>query len=206
MDARIVELDSVREMMPLGDSDFASSLSNQYHQKGSLSGKQWYWVEELIRRAVSPAPAPTEEKLDGECVKIFEMFQKAKEKLKYPKINLTRGDVAIKFTMAGPTAKFPGTINIIDQHNENWYGRIHADGVWGMSRNAVSADGVKALVRDFAKNPQELADELGKLAGHCCFCNSELTHETSTGLGYGPTCAKNWGLEWSKSALAAKAN
>ena len=51
-----------------------------------------------------------------------------------------------------------------------------------------------SILAQLATQPAQLAAKHGKLTGHCCFCNSELSDEKSTNVGYGPVCAKRWGL------------
>lgn len=38
----------------------------------------------------------------------------------------------------------------------------------------------------------------GKMTGKCCFCNSPLIDQKSTDVGYGPVCAKHYGLPHGK--------
>ena len=44
----IAKLDAMLQL--LGDSDraFAANLLRQYKTKGRLSGRQWYWVREMV--------------------------------------------------------------------------------------------------------------------------------------------------------------
>jgi hypothetical protein len=49
---------------------------------------------------------------------------------------------------------------------------------------------------ELAQHPAETAAKNGKLTGNCCFCTSALTDKRSTEVGYGPTCAANYGLPW----------
>ena len=64
-----------------------------------------------------------------------------------------------------------------------------------MPRSGVSPEIVK-LVNRLAKNPAKVATEYGKLTGNCCFCRRALTDKRSVTVGYGSTCAGNYGLEW----------
>jgi hypothetical protein len=56
------------------------------------------------------------------------------------------------------------------------------------------------LLRQLARHPAETAAKHGQLTGKCCFCNTALTDEKSTAVGYGPTCAKHYHLPWGKVA------
>jgi hypothetical protein len=41
------------------------------------------------------------------------------------------------------------------------------------------------------------------LMDKCCFCNKLLSDERSAAVGYGHTCATNWGLPWGAKAARA---
>ena len=47
------------------------------------------------------------------------------------------------------------------------------------------------LLGKLAMNPARVAADYGKLSGNCCFCNSKLTDEKSTSVGYGPARHSN---------------
>ena len=57
---------------------------------------------------------------------------------------------------------------------------------------------LSSILAQLATQPAQLAAKHGKLTGHCCFCNSELSDEKSTAVGYCPVCAKRWGLPHGK--------
>jgi hypothetical protein len=46
--------------------------------------------------------------------------------------------------------------------------------------------------------------QCGKDLGTCCYCNHALDHAESKEVGYGPICAKNWGLPWGKKGYEEK--
>lgn len=48
------------------------------------------------------------------------------------------------------------------------------------------------------------AKEYARLFGRCCFCNRGLIDERSTEVGYGPSCAKAYGLPWTPKEAAAR--
>lgn len=53
----------------------------------------------------------------------------------------------------------------------------------------------------FEKNPMVYTREFGVKTGRCCFCNLALTDDKSAVLGYGPVCAKNYGLPHGKKGM-----
>lgn len=176
------------------DETFAFDLMASVMTRGAASDKQAYWLKVLAERATTPkAPAPSVGDMSG----VYALFETAKASgLKFPKIVAASPVGEIKLSVAGPKAKAPGSINVTDTRpfGENtWYGRILKDGTFeGRTAPAELVDYLKA----FAANPAEQAALHGKRTGCCCFCAKELTDARSIEVGYGPTCADNYGLPW----------
>ncbi len=59
------------------------------------------------------------------------------------------------------------------------------------------------MVRPFAADPAPMAAAHGIKTGRCCFCDIALDTPESKAVGYGPVCAKNFGLAWGKRAAKA---
>ena len=203
---RIEDLEQLLKEDMVGDKDaeFAASLTSQFRKKKSLSDKQLYWVNVLIERAVGGEPEPA--KVDiGNFGGMISLFQKAKEHLKFPKVRLQTADgEPVCLGVAGPNARKPGTINITDgeKYGQNqWFGRILTDGNWEQPKHVgPEFKAVERVLKKFAEDPAGVAAEYGKLTGNCCFCNKGLSDEKSTEVGYGPVCAKNFGLPWGKKS------
>jgi hypothetical protein len=94
-----------------------------------------------------------------------------------------------------------------------WLGRIDAAGTWEIpaqfANDTALIEPVKQLLSDLGKNPHKVASDNGKLTGNCCFCHHRIgdgDDNRSRNVGYGPECAKKFGLsnEW-KRAAAQKA-
>ena len=103
----------------------------------------------------------------------------------------------IVFSRAGAASKYAGQIMITDgkPFGENkFFGRIDTDGSFYATRSAGA--GVMSLVQDFACDPAGTAGKYGRLTGGCSFCKQGLTDERSLKVGYGPVCAKHFGLAW----------
>lgn len=66
------------------DKIFVESLVAQSAARG-LSDKQWYWV---VKIAVAITGEQPQTRAIGEFSRVYTMFQKAKEHLKYPKVIL----------------------------------------------------------------------------------------------------------------------
>lgn len=184
---------------------FAASLILQYEDRGSLSDKQWYWVEKLAADAAAPEPGPV---AVGTFTGVFQLIERAAEHLRFPKIRLGFGgpsgianDLVLK--IAGPRSRYHGDILVTDGRpfGENkFYGVITEDGEYAPGRDARSdsdvAEALVAKLTSLADDPQAVASEYGRLTGNCCFCSRPLEDDRSTDVGYGPVCAKNYGLNW----------
>lgn len=189
--------------------NFVNSLVNQYAERGRLSDKQWYWVNRLTNEATNPAPQAT---IDvGDFSGVVALFAKAGETLKYPKINLGFGGPSgfanrLRLSVAGPRSKYRGQIQLTDggSYGENtYYGRVSTDGQLTLSRSTQNDEPVRdaliAQLRRLAEKPEEIAAEYARFSGNCCFCHKAIGEgddPRSREAGYGPQCAKRYGLPW----------
>lgn len=181
------------------DRSFAESLLRQLKTKGKLSQKQWPWVTKLAERALNPAAKPAAKTQElGDVSGISALFAKAKAK--NPALNIvTAAGEPIRLKRAGPNSKYAGKILVTDGApfgQNKWYGTIDAAGVW--TKGFKATDEVAAALCALAADPEGFAKACAKLTGRCIFCNRALygEKEISQKLGYGPECAKNFGLKW----------
>lgn len=182
------------------DRGFASDLVANFEKRGKLSTKQQYWVGVLLVRAIGIDTAPKAEEV-GDLTGLIDLFAKAKESKKYPKISLEVNGSPLKLTLAGPKAKCPGTINVSDggSWGDNvWYGRVTKEGIWSPTSSVTDElrSKIQRLLSAFAHNPAHAAMTFGKQTDHCCFCMKQLDTKESKHVGYGPICADKWGLPW----------
>jgi hypothetical protein len=180
-------------------SDFARDLVYKSLGSRGLSDRQWAWVHKIAVDATTPkAPiAGVNADLSG----VVALMQTAKTHLKWPKITLNVNGVTIQLSVAGPHSKNPGSINITDGGrfgNNQYFGRIDpATGVLAPGR-AITNE-IRNALTELAKDPAGMAAAHGKRTGNCCFCRRCLTDERegrSVEVGYGPICAKHYGLPW----------
>lgn len=175
--------------------DFAQSLIKQFEDRGMLSDKQMYWVGELIKQANQPKQAKQVEDLDGS--RIVNMFVQASAKLKRMKIELKAGDQRVVFKRAGEHSKYNGSIMVTDgkQFGEaKFFGVIDLEGKFNRGRDCTQE--VIELIKNFAQEPEQVAQQFGRENHVCCFCMRALKDKRSTDMGYGPICAENYGLQW----------
>lgn len=198
---QVQELLKVVHTLSDNDRRFAESLISQFNSRGRLSSKQMFWVNKLTDRAKHPEQhtcCAKQTEHVGDFKGVLELFRRAAQHLKYPKIRLqTNNRKPVVLNVAGPKSRYAGQVNVTDggPYGDNtWYGRIDEQGEWTVS-NAGDND-VADVLRRLADDPAETAAEYGRLTGRCCFCNTALEDERSTSVGYGPVCAKNYGLPW----------
>lgn len=192
----IAELEAVVPM--LKDASFAKSLIEQSTRR-TLSDKQMYWVNKIVSEAIAPK---VEVVNVGDLSAINALFDKARQHLKFPAIvmSVPAANMTVRINVAGQGARFPGSLNVtsgekpVMDERRTWFGRVHKDGAYESRGNADEA--ITERLRAFAADPVGVAAEHGRLTGRCCFCNLHLSDERSTTVGYGKTCAKNYGLTW----------
>jgi hypothetical protein len=200
------------------DAEFAKGLLSSAAKYGrSFSPKMAFWGEKLVARAAAPKGESVAEV--GDLGGLLALFDKAKGKLKYPAIVVSVPGVpggAVRLNVAGAKAKVPGSINVASVEKSEpgefgnlrraWYGRVSPAGKFAASGKGEEFFGALAgaLMR-LARSPAEVAAEYGRLNGACCFCSLKLEDERSVAVGYGPVCAKNWGLPWGAEKFSFKA-
>lgn len=176
--------------------DFGSNLY-WAGQRGQWSRDQEAWAHKLAMEIVHPAPTPSAN--IGSMTGLIDLFNLAKAKLKYPKIRVIAklsGEMCL--SMAGPKSKYCGSIMVTDGtgFGGRYYGRIDQDG--NFSGTSITPNGLIPFLAAMAADPVTVARDYGKLTGNCCFCQKRLDDERSTEMGYGPVCAKTYGLPWGK--------
>lgn len=143
---------------------------------------------------------------------IFALFEAAiSNGLKYPKIRLLApSGKPVVISRNGQMSKNPGHLSVTNggrygTAENTYYGRVTPSGEffansWAQNRDSYD---VRPLLQELAADPIGVATKYGKLTGHCMFCQKKLTDPQSTALGYGPVCAKHYGLEHSRSEMRA---
>ena len=187
-------------------SGFARELANRFLTSQRLSEKQVSWlqvmaVESQNTRQVYQDRLKNAPVLKG-VVGILQLITVAKEHgLKRIGIRIAQDvEHMLKLTVAGPNTRVPGSINVIDGKNsECWHGRIHTDGTLDLRPN--TPEWVTQLLVEFANDPPGVATRYGRLTSCCSFCSLSLADERSVVVGYGPICAKHYGLPWGETKM-----
>lgn len=185
------------------DSKFHESiLAATEVVRGSQRGTagQLYWLHKLANEGAKRAP---EALAKYDLTKLVEMLSHAKgEGLKNPSIVLTTAEgVEVKLSIAGPKSRNEGAVTVAStSYTGPYYGRVMPDGAFFAGRDYKPEIGI--LLNSMVRDPQGFAKAQGKLTGRCCFCRKSLEDDKSVSLGYGPVCAKKFGL--SHNAKAAR--
>lgn len=175
------------------DAEFAQSLISQYDRRGSLSDKQWPWVERLVERTL-PKPEPKADVLG--LTKLTELFDKASENLQRPQVAFSCSAGEFVVTKAGDASRNPGHLYVKDVCG-TYLGKVNPRGQLFIARDATHTHGdVFQALEAFAEDPAEKAAAYGRATGNCCFCRRALTDTRSVEVGYGPICAERWSLPW----------
>lgn len=152
-------------------------------------------LADCARAQAAPAPVAAPRETVAITMKpIADFLMRAADKLKFPKVLfLAPGGGELKLYVAGPRSKFPGSIQVLV--DGEWLGRITVEGEAHGQRLTGNA-ALVATINGIAADPVKAAKEYGALRGCCSFCSKDLTDEGSIEVGYGPVCAKHYGLPW----------
>lgn len=190
-------LAAVIDRLGKSDATFAGSLIQNFSRWGRLSDKQMPWVETLTQRATAPKPEP-KVYANVDFKPIQDLFDTASQRLKRVKIKTQDATgQAVVFNRAGPNSKYAGQIMITDGQpfgQNKFFGRIDTTGEFFATRAATQQ--VCEAVEEFSNDPAGAAGRYGRLTGGCSFCNHGLKDDRSLAVGYGPVCARNFGLKW----------
>jgi hypothetical protein len=151
------------------------------------------YIVEAYRRA-QPKTKPTQLDAVG-LERIFQMFDKAKSnKLAHPGIRLVDdAGQHLKLSLAADSSKNAGYVYV---KGTEYFGKISPKGEFFPVKACPST--VHGQLAAFAADPETIAAKYGKMTGCCCFCSRKLDDARSTEVGYGPVCAKKFGLNWGK--------
>lgn len=190
--------------LPSREWDFAGGLIAQFEKRGTLSPKQEFWIGKLLAQTTGEATKREEKALGFDLSNLVAMFKEAKTHLKYPSIVVEADGVEFRFSPAGDSSNNPGGVYV--KADRVYLGVVTAQGTWRQSSVATELyqKSLDNLLLELAIDPAGVASKHGALTGKCCFCNSKLTDDRSTAVGYGPVCAAHYGLKSKWDAAADK--
>jgi hypothetical protein len=175
--------------------EFALSLTTALCSKRGLSDGQRFWLHKIAIEEPKPAPTPT-----SNFDNIRSLFANVEGAAKVT-FKTEHGTIVLRH--AGPTSSRPGVVRVTDAgpfECRKFFGTIDTHGAFTPARNLPEEVG--AFLRALDAHPSGVASEIGITTGSCCFCAKKLTHKDSTTVGYGPHCAKKYGLDHGGSGYA----
>jgi hypothetical protein len=115
--------------------------------------------------------------------------------LKFPKVRFAApGNGEVLLSLAGDTSRNPGAVYV--KLNGEYAGKVTPEGV------AYGLDALVPTLQAIEADPAKAGASYGALTGRCSFCGLGLTDEGSVEVGYGPVCAKRYGLPHSPKGSA----
>lgn len=98
----------------------------------------------------------------------------------------------VRVSRAKESGNNPGALYLKSQFGD-YLGKITADGAL---RTVVAlAPVIKDELRAFVREGRDYLNRVGTETGQCCYCGLPLTDPDSVVRGYGPVCAKRYGLD-----------
>jgi hypothetical protein len=195
---------------------FAQGMIRDYRKYGGLFPERLAWLHFLALQQVmaefreltgeeAPKPEVVQPAAAGSYPGIAAFLTPVSGHLKSgASVTFTVDGRTVQIKRAGQQSKHPGSFWVTDGRgygSSTLYGRIGPDG--SFTRYNGFDGWVGDLLSAFDRDPKGYAAVYGVRTGKCCFCNTPLTDPASAVLGYGPVCAKHYGLPHGKAAVAA---
>ncbi len=177
------------------EKGFVNSVEQQLAKGKSLSDKQIAIIDRIVQYGATNSSNLSE----GPYMPLVSLLTRAGENLKKPKVTFVNGPTRLQISLAPATGRNPGAIYLKGGQSSDYVGKVSSMGSLQLLSSLDEVTNVQytSLVDDLNSDPVNAAVNYGAKTGRCCFCNLPLKDERSTAHGYGPTCAKNWGLPWS---------
>lgn len=138
---------------------------------------------------------------------VIDLLTMAQEKgLKKPRLHLNSHGSRITIKPAPATGRNAGSYYVTAYWQRAWraddgggeaeyYGKIDAAGT---ADAKLQASPVYEVLQDMARDPLAFAVRQGRETICCMFCGRDLDTTESRTVGYGPICARRFGLPWGR--------
>ena len=128
---------------------------------------------------------------------VIEFIAAARERgLKFPKLRVldSDGEAELVLGLTGERSKVPGSVTV--KRDGEYVGLVRPNGdvIGAWDAPELFTDALIAHLAKVGANPAELAKAYAEFSGACSFCGTTITDAGSIEVGYGPGCAKHWGL------------
>ena len=172
-------------------NSFAAKLSQAFARGRTLSESQLYWIHTIAING--PKENEKEVIKFTHTLEVVHLLETARSNgLKFPKITVpaTNGDFYV-FSLAGEKSKYNGNLTVKRNWDETWCS-ILRDGTLYRQKSMTEVD--TGTIQDLLKGFTAVCVTSGLVTGRCVFCYKEITDSNSKKRGYGPICARNYGL------------
>jgi hypothetical protein len=174
-----------------GKDTFVQSLVAQFTTKGSLSEKQWFWVEKLTKDAKPAAPAQ-----QCDVPGLWNAFTAAAHMdAQWPQVQILAGEGRVRVMFCkgakGDYLKLTYT-EVAKAKTFDWayVGIALPDDSIRRKGNHRAFDAIIDALSAFGEDAVETLAVFGKATGICGCCGRTLTDPVSITRGIGPIC---WG-------------
>jgi hypothetical protein len=142
-----------------------------------------------IRREVSPAPAPLPGDQWAQLREIMHNSPNARPRIYIADPRNANNRIRLTYN------RTHHRIDVTAGSTEDGWGylcSLRRDG----SSAGPYAYRIRETLAELAANPHEVMQRQGQATTWCCYCGEGLTDPPSVQAGYGPVCARNYGLPW----------
>ena len=153
-------------------------------------------VAHLNPQACSDAekPKPAGPRATVDLKPVVDFLLSAQERgLKRPRLRVIDASLdtqaELELSLTGPKSRVPGSVAV--KRDGEYLGVVRPT---GETFSRAFDEKLVAHLLSVAVDPAKAAGEYAALTGQCSFCHSALTDAGSIEVGYGPVCAKRWGL------------
>ena len=193
-DSPFADDDAAREALKakLAKGDFKNpDFARKMAFAKTLTPAKRFWLHKLASDNPVVSRDPLAEIDDTE---IRRLLTTAQAHLEHPAIVVPCSGQEVKLSLAGPASKHAGSVFITSTRFRGpYYGRITSGGLFP-GRDQLP--GLVELLETVACDPVGVLAEIGRTTGRCCYCKRKLDDPRSLAVGYGPTCAANYGLPY----------
>lgn len=192
-EALVALVESNMSLIPSGrQHEFATSLCQQYRQRGSLSDRQWPYVQKFAAHVEAVLAEAERLRIEAEAATLV---VQVRDRL----VALTGSDTvthSIRFCIASlpndPTGE-PLFFGLIGWGKSNTGCEKHVGAPGDVRRIALGVERTKALVEALMRLSDDAflnaQAEYGKQMQTCGRCGAPLTDAASRAAGFGPDCA-----------------
>jgi hypothetical protein len=178
--------------------EFSKSLLRQMDCGRRLSAAQRAAASNMVEkdRLGGDGGSPSPEDSRGSLAPLHGLFAKAKESgLKRPAIEFDVAHRSVRISPAKANSLNAGWLYV--RVGGQYAGKVAPSGGLRIVDRVLDST-VVAFLEALAKDPVGVTQEHGRRTGACCFCSHKLTDATSLSVGYGPVCAKHYGLPYER--------